>query len=60
MTSTMIINNVSCKKSDADDPAKVYLKNTSIEYKCTLASGTPSGLDIICTNESTGLFKKNQ
>lgn len=59
MTSTMMLTMYPAKKNEADDPAKFYLKNASIEYKCTLASGTPSGLDIIYTNESAGLFKKN-
>lgn len=54
LVSTMMLTMVSCKKDKADDPVKVYPKNASIEYKCTLASGTPSGLDIIYTNESGG------
>jgi len=45
---------VSCKKDKADDPTKVYPKTVSIEYKCTVTSGTPSGLNIIHTNESGG------
>jgi hypothetical protein len=46
MNSIMILTMYPAKKNEADDPAKVYLKNASIEYKCTLASGTPSGLDL--------------
>ncbi|WP_162796019.1 hypothetical protein [Pedobacter nanyangensis] len=54
LVSTMMFTLVSCKKDKADDPTKVYPKNVSIEYKCTVASGTPSGLSIIYSNESGG------
>ncbi len=54
LISTMMLIFVSCKKDKAEDPTKIYPKNASIEYKCTLTSGTPSGLDIIYTNESGG------
>ena len=58
MNSIMLLTMYPAKKNEADDPAKVYLKNASIEYKYTLASGIPSGLDIIYANESAGLFKR--
>jgi len=54
LMATMILALVSCKKDKADDPTKIYPKNASIEYKCTVASGTPSSLNIIYTNESGG------
>ena len=54
LISTMMLTFVSCKKDKAEDPAKIYPKNVSIEYKCTLASGTPSGLNITYTNENGG------
>lgn len=54
LISTMVLTLVSCKKDKADDPTKTYPKNASIEYKCTVASGTPSGLDISYTNENGG------
>ncbi len=54
LISTMVLTLVSCKKDKDKDPTKTYPKNASIEYKCTVTSGTPSSLSIIYTNESGG------
>lgn len=50
----MILTFISCKKDKVEVLTKVYPKTVSIEYKCRVASGIPSGLDIIYTNESAG------
>jgi len=54
LISTMMLTFVSCKKDKTEDPTKIYPKNVSIEYKCTVTSGTPSSLNITYTNESGG------
>ncbi|PYF73842.1 hypothetical protein B0O44_10411 [Pedobacter nutrimenti] len=56
----MILTFVSSKKDKAEVSTKVYPKTVSIEYKCKVASGIPSGLNLIYTNENGGMHLAHQ
>lgn len=49
----------SCGKDDDGDGGSnsTYPKDVTIEYKCTISSGTPSKVEISFTNESGGTEK---
>ncbi len=56
LIATMIFGSVSCGKDSGPDEGsdKGYPKNVTIEYKFTVASGTPNKVELSYTNESGG------
>lgn len=47
----------SCSKDDEGGSTNTYPKDVTIEYKCTISSGTPNKVEIYFTNESGGTEK---